>query len=64
MEYYTIAVDNGYAETKPALDRYASQLYADGSLLLKAGKTESALPLIVKSADFGNADALKASGEK
>jgi hypothetical protein len=64
MEYCKIAVDNGYAEAKPALDRHASQMYADGSALLKDGKNESALPLIVKTADFGNADALKSSDKK
>lgn len=63
MAYYLIAAANGNADAKPAVDSYAAGLYRDGFALLKAGKYEAALPLILKAADLGNADALKMTGK-
>jgi TPR repeat protein len=64
IEYYEIAVAHGDSDAKPAVDNYASGLYRDGYALLQAGKYESALPLLVKAADLGNADALKIMSKK
>ena len=64
LAYYQIAVASGNADAKPAVDAYAAGLYRDGYALLKAGKYESALPMLIKSADLGNADALKLTGRK
>jgi TPR repeat protein len=47
IEYCRIAVDNGYAEARRALERHAAELFAEGKGLLKAGRFEAALPLVV-----------------
>jgi TPR repeat protein len=62
--YYEIAVAHGDLDAKPAVENYASGLYRDAYALLRAGKCESALPLLVKAADLGNADALKITGRE
>jgi uncharacterized protein len=64
IAYYEIAVANGSSDAKQAVDNYASGLYRDGYALLQAGKYEAALPMLVKAADLGNADALKITGKK
>ncbi len=64
IAYYEIAVAHGDSDAKPAVDNYASGLYRDGYALLQAGKYESALPLLIKAADLGNADALKITGKR
>jgi TPR repeat protein len=64
IEYYEIALTHGDLDAKPAVENYASGLYRDGYALLRAGKYESALPLLVKAADLGNADALKITGKE
>jgi len=64
IEYYRIAAGNGYAEAKPALERYAEDLFAEGKALLKAGQHEAALPLLVKAADLGHAEASRMTGRK
>ena len=63
IEYYEIAVAHGNLDAMPAVQNYASGLYRDGYALLHAGKCESALPLLVKAADLGNADALTITGK-
>lgn len=57
-------VARGNFATKPVLDNYASELYEEGYSLLKVGKYQSALPLLVRSGDMTNADALKITGKK
>jgi len=63
IAYYQIAVANCDSDAKPAVENYASGLYRDGYALLKAGKYQPAMPLLVKAADLGNRDALKLIGK-
>ena len=55
---------HGDLDAKPAVDHYASGLYHNGYALLQKGNYDSALPLLVKAADLGNADALKLTGKR
>jgi TPR repeat protein len=64
IAYYEIAAAHGDLGAKPAVDQYASGLYHNGYALLQKGNYDSALPLLVKAADLGNADALKLTGKR
>lgn len=62
LENYQKAVAYGSKDAKTKLTDYAAGLYKEGYALLKAGKYEAALPLLLKSANLGNPDALKMTG--
>ncbi len=62
LEYYQKAVEYGSKEAKAKLTDFAARQYKDGYALLKAGKYDAALPLLLQSASLGNADALKMTG--
>jgi TPR repeat protein len=62
IEYYQVAAINGSTEAKSKLADYAVGLYKDGYALLETGNYESAFPLLLRSAQLGNTDALKMTG--
>lgn len=62
VEYYAKAVEFGSKTAKVKLTDFAKRLYTEGHALLKAGKYEAAFPLLMKSANLGNPDALKLTG--
>jgi TPR repeat protein len=62
LEYYQLAARKGSADAKAKLGDHAARLYKDGYAQLKSGKYESALPLLIQSAQLGNADAVRMTG--
>lgn len=62
VAYYLIGAENGNAASKQALADYAAGLYSQGDDYMKAGKCESAIPLLIRAANLGNADALEMTG--
>jgi TPR repeat protein len=62
LEYYQLAAAYGSSAAKARLTDFAAGLYKKGYALLKGGNYEAALPLLLKSANLGNADALKMTG--
>ncbi len=62
LEYYQLAAAYGSSDAKAKLSDFAAGQYKKGYALLKAGNYEAAFPLLLKSANLGNADALKMTG--